>query len=247
MSDFWNILIAVATFGIILVSSNKIAGFIKYIKLPLITGLLIMGIITGPEVLSIIQLESLPKLDFVNHIALSFIAFAAGSELYFVELRSRMKSIKWMTFGQMIMTLVLGSLAVFIISGFSFFGLELDLNGRIALSLITGTIFIARSPVSAIAIINELRAKGPFTRMVLGVTVLIDFLVIVLFAVSFSIALSLTTGESFSAGMILVMLAELIASLLMGYILFLIIRLILFASINTHIKAVLILMMGWGI
>lgn len=247
MSDFWNILIAVTTFGIILVSSNKIAGFIKYIKLPLITGLLIMGIITGPEVLNIIKLESLPKLDFVNHIALSFIAFAAGSELYFVELRSRMKSIKWMTFGQMITTLILGSLAVFIISGFSFFGLELDLNGRIALSLITGTIFIARSPVSAIAIINELRAKGPFTRMILGVTVLIDFLVIVLFAISFSIAISLTTGESFSAEMILVMLAELTASLLMGYILFLMIRFILFTRINTSIKAVLILIMGWGI
>ncbi|MEA1898438.1 MAG: cation:proton antiporter [Bacteroidota bacterium] len=247
MSDFWNILIAVATFGIILVSSNKIAGFIKYIKLPLITGLLLMGIITGPEVLNIIKQDSLPKLDFVNHIALSFIAFAAGSELYFVELRSRMKSIRWMTFGQMITTLILGSLAVFIISGFSFFGLELDFNGRIALSIITGTIFIARSPVSAIAIINELRAKGPFTRMVLGVTVLIDFLVIVLFAISFSIAISLTTGESFSVGMIAIMLTELTASLLMGYILFLIIRLILYTRINTSIKAVLILAVGWGI
>lgn len=247
MSDFWSILIAVATFGIILISSNKIAGFIKYIKLPLITGLLLMGIISGPEILNLIKHESLPKLNFVNHIALAFIAFAAGSELYFVELRSRMKSIQWITFGIMITTLVLGGFAVFIISGLSFFGLELDFYGRIALSLITGTIFIARSPASAIAIISELRAKGPFTQMVLGVTVLIDFLVIVLFAISFSIAISLTTGESFSAGMIALMLAELAVSLLMGYILFLIIKLILLTRINTSIKAVLILAVGWGV
>ena len=50
------------------------------------------------------------------------------------------------------------------------------------------TIFVARSPASAIAVINEMRAKGSFVQMAMGVTVIKDFLVILLFAICFSVA-----------------------------------------------------------
>ena len=61
-----------------------------------------------------------------------------------------------------------------------------------------GVILIARSPSAAIAIINELRAKGPFTQTVLGVNVIMDGVVIILFAVNSAAADALLTGVSFS-------------------------------------------------
>ena len=46
-------------------------------------------------------------------------------------------------------------------------------------SLLAGTILAARSPSSAIAIINEMRARGPFVKGVLGVTLVKDVLIVV--------------------------------------------------------------------
>ena len=138
------------------------------------------------------------RLNFINEMALAFIAFAAGSELYLRELRSRFNSIKWNTIGQLTSTFVIGGLVVFFITDYIPFMKEMNLESRLSISALFGVIFIARSPASAIAIINELRAKGPFTQTAMGVIVLIDFIVIILFAVCLSFAKTLTTGEEFN-------------------------------------------------
>jgi Kef-type K+ transport system membrane component KefB len=46
---------------------------------------------------------------------------------------------------------------------------------------------VARSPSSAIAIISETKAKGDYTDTVLGVTVVMDVVIIMLFAVVISV------------------------------------------------------------
>ena len=48
-------------------------------------------------------------------------------------------------------------------------------------ALFCGVIAIARSPSSAIAVVSEARSDGPFTQTVLGVTMVTDVAVIVLF------------------------------------------------------------------
>ena len=247
MQAFLDIFIIIIVFGIILVSSSRISRFILYFKLPLITGLLLMGIIVGPEVLGMVSKESLNKLHFIDYIALPFIAFAAGSELNFIELRSRMKSIRWITASQLAVSFLLGSLGVFFLTGLAFFNLTQDFYGRIAISTLAGTIFVARSPASVIAVINELRAKGPFTRMVLGVTVLTDFLVVLLFAMVISITDSLLSGNSFSFKTILLIFSELIISFGISYLLYLFFKWILSFQFNTTFKAIIILGGGWSI
>ncbi|MEA3446093.1 MAG: cation:proton antiporter, partial [Bacteroidota bacterium] len=192
-----DIIFFVAAFVIIAVASNQIAKLFQKIKLPHITGLLIIGIIAGPFVLQLVEGAAIEKLSFVNETALAFIAFAAGSELYLLELRSRFKSIKWMTFGQLVVTFVLSSVAVFLLAPYIPFIAGMSVNGKIAVAILTATIFVARSPSSAIAIINEVRAKGPFTQTSIGVTVVTDVLVIILFTLCFSITNTLTTGQDF--------------------------------------------------
>ena len=89
-------------------------------------------------------------------LSLAFIAFAAGSELYLKELRSRFKSIKFVTIGLVISTFTLGSLTVFILADFIPFMQGLPVASRIAISILTGAILVARSPSSAIAVITYL-------------------------------------------------------------------------------------------
>ena len=71
-----------AAFALIAIAANRISKEFQKIGLPIITGILIIGIIAGPFVLQMFPKNAHVKLDFINDIALAFIAFAAGSELY---------------------------------------------------------------------------------------------------------------------------------------------------------------------
>jgi hypothetical protein len=67
-------------------------------------------------------------------------------------------------------------------------------------ALFSGTIAIARSPASAIAVIKELRADGTFTQTVLGVTMVSDVVVILLFSATTELARTLLEPGSDTAG-----------------------------------------------
>ena len=241
------LLILALGFVVITIASNRIAISFKRIKLPFITGFLISGIICGPYFLGLIPETSISRLNFINEMALAFIAFAAGSELYLRELRSRFNSIKWNTIGQLTSTFVVGGLVVFFMTDYVPFMSEMNLESRIAVSALFGIIFIARSPASAIAIINELRAKGPFTQTAMGVTVLIDFIVIILFAACLSFAKTLTTGEEFNLVSILFLILEILLSLVLGRLLGFVLKMVMSIRIKVDIKALLIILLGYSV
>ncbi len=236
----------VSGFLIIAVASDRIAAIFQKIKLPLITGLLVSGIITGPFVLNLIPEESKIQLNFINELSLAFIAFAAGSELYLRELRGRLNSIKWNAFWQLVATFGLGGIAVFALSDFIPFMSQMNFATKLSASLLIAAIFGARSPASAIAIIKELRAKGPFTQTILGVTVLKDFIVIVVFTICLSFAQSLITGNDINFISILIILLELIFSMILGLLLGKLLALILSLAIQAIGKTILLLLSGYS-
>ncbi len=241
------IIIFIVSFIFIALASKQIASAFVKIKLPQITGFLIAGIIAGPFFLDLIKKDALINLEFVNDTALAFIAFAAGAELYLKELRSRYKSISWMTFGQLIITFVLTTFIILLIADYIPFLQELTFNVKFSVAILLATIFVARSPASAIAIIKEMRAKGPFTQTVMGVTVLIDVLVIILFTITFSIAKTLIAGEEFSFILIVKLFIELIFSISFGLLFGKLINALMSTNIKIKIKMLLVLLIGYGI
>ncbi len=247
MENYLDIIIFIAGFTVIALASKQIGGFFVKVNLPLISGFLFTGIIAGPYILNLISVEATENLRFVDEISLAFIAFAAGSELYLKDLRSRFRSIRWVTFGLVISTFTLGSMAVLILADYIPFMREMSATYRFAVAILAGAILVARSPSSAIAIVNELRATGPFTKTVLGVTVIMDVVVIALFAVNSSIADALLTGMNFDLGFVILLLAELLMSLLAGYALGMVLQFILSRRINRGVKTALILLAGYGI
>ena len=246
MPDYQQIITLFVAFIIVAISSNQIAQYFKKIKLPLITGLLFVGVACGPFLLHLIPKESIHGLRFINDIALAFIAFAASAELYLKDMRRQINGIKWMTFGQLVVTFVLSGLAVFFLGDYIPFMKEMSTSSKVAVSLLMGVIFVARSPASAIAIINEVRAKGPFTRTTLGVTVLKDFLVIILFAVCFNVAGALVTGREFGFSFVLILLSELMLSLLLGLLVGKLLTFILSRHIHKYSKTLFILVTGYS-
>jgi len=241
------LIIILIGFLIISVSASQIAKTFQKIKLPLITGLIFTGIIAGPYIIGLIPVAAKKELNFINETALAFIAFAAGAELYLRELRSRLNSIKWNTFGQLVVTFVLGTIAIFLFSDFIPYMKEFNKVSRISIAMITAAIFVARSPASAIAVVNELRAKGPFVQTVMGVTVVKDFLVIVLFSICLSLSKVLISGDEFNYVEILILWLELSLSFGLGFFVYgILLKTILRFRVVRLIKAILILLTGYS-
>lgn len=231
----------------VVLASRQIGETFSRFQLPLISGFLLAGIFAGPFLLGLVSSNAVEQLRFVDEISLSFIAFAAGSELYVKELRSRLRSIGIVAVGNAIALPLGGSLAVYLLSDFIPFMDNLGGNGRIAVSLLAGAILMARSPSSAIAIINELRAKGPFTSTTLGVTLVTDVLVIVIFAINLEIADALLTGVGLNLGFVLLLIGELSVSLLLGYLTARLLQFILSWRVGSTIKSTAVLALGYGV
>jgi len=234
-------------FLIVAIASYQIARVLQKVKFPLITGLIITGIISGSSMLNFIERETLDDLGFLNDIALAIIAFSAGSELYLDDLRSRVKSIKWMVIGQFIITFVVSSGVIYLIANQIPFMATMSSAAKFGVSILFGTIFVARSPSSAIAVINEMRANGPFTKTVMGVTVVKDVLVIILFAICFSFAKTLIKGNTINFTFLLVLLFELLISFGLGYLTGKILLIPFALKAKPQLKSILILIIGYGI
>jgi Kef-type K+ transport system membrane component KefB len=71
---------------------------------------------------------------------------------------------------------------------------ELPFGTSLVVSLVVGVVVVAQSPAVVVAIRAETGADGPVARTVLGVVVLADLVVIVLFAIVSSIAQALLSG-----------------------------------------------------
>lgn len=246
MDTYLDTILFLAGFLIVTVAASKLSKSFPKVKLPIITGLLVIGIISGPFVLKLIPKEALSELGFINDISLSFIAFAAGAELYLSELKGKLKSIMWVTLGQMFFIFILSVLAIFYLADHILFMADFNSNIKLAIALLIGVIFVSRSPVSAIAIINEMRAKGPFTQTVIGVTVVKDLLVIILFTLCFATSNVLISSIDFSFKLILIMIGELLLSFILGWVLGKLMNFILSLSISMNLKAVVLLVFGYS-
>ena len=192
-----------------------------------------------------IKSDSVEKLNFINETSLAFIAFAAGAHLYVKELRSRYKSITWMTVGQLVVTFILSTILILLISDFIPFIKDIGFNLRFSVALLISTIFVASSPSSTIAVISEMRAKGPFTQTVMGVTVIKDVLVIVLFALTFSIAKTLLAGETFNTLFAVIIFSEIICSIFLGLVFGKLLAFLLSLKLNTTLKTIITLIIGY--
>ncbi len=234
-------------FAVVALSSRQIGHFLTRFRLPLITGFLFTGILAGPFLLNLITTDGLDHLHFVDDASLAFIAFAAGSELYVKELRDRFRSITWVTTGLVTATFTLGTLAVLLLANFIPFMQEFGLAGRLGIAMLAGAILVARSPSSAIAIINEVRAKGPFTQTALGVTVIMDVVVIVLFALIISVADGLLTNMTFDLSFLVLLAGELLISLILGYGVSVLLTGIMALHMEEWVKSGLILLLGYSV
>lgn len=245
--DYYNLFKLLIGFLIVAIASFHISKVFQKIKFPLVTGMLFTGIIAGTSMLNFLKLETLHNLSFLSDLSLAIIAFSAGSELYLDDLRSRIKSIKWMVICQLAFTFIISSVFIFYAANYIPFMASLTVASKIGFSILFATIFVARSPSSAIAVINEMRANGPFTKTVMGVTVVKDVIVIILFAICLSLAKTLIKGDAIGILFLVILALELLITIGFGVIFGRILQIPFALKSKPKTKSVLILAIGLSI
>ncbi len=234
-------------FAVLVLAAERIGKAASRFKLPLITGFLLAGVLIGPYVLKILSAEQVLQLRIVDELALAFIAFAAGAELHYREIRHQLHRIWWITLGIVTASYLLAVPTILWMADSAPFLDGMGSQARLAVGLVTGAILVSRSPSSLIALVAELRARGPFTRMLLGVTVALDVAVIMLFAVSTSVADVLLRDSEFRISLVFLVLGEILMAALVGVAVAGILQLVLQFGRRLQVQSVLVLATGVGV
>ena len=206
--------------GLALLVGHVSGWLFAAIGLPRVTGYLGAGLALGPQVSGVISVESAGELHFLSELAVAFIALAAGAELRLAELRDRLRVIASLTATVAIIVVPSVGLLVYVGRGLLPFTSGFDTAPAAAVALLIGAMAIARSPSSALAVIRETESRGPFTETSLGVTVALDVISIVIFAICLSVCEAvLTPGAGLDLAFVGSVTVQIVAGVLFGVVL----------------------------
>lgn len=153
----------------------------------------------------------------VSTVALAFIGFVAGSHLVWKVIKPRLRPIVAQVLGLSIAVPIIVGITIFVVTS------ELQTSVRLAAAILAGTVMLALSPPEAIAVISENRSTGPFTKLVLGATVVMDVVVVTAFSVTLLVAQGLvaegTSATEILASVVAVLVLALVGGLLVGLLL----------------------------
>lgn len=240
-------IVPLLSFVLLAMASKQVGKTFSNFGLPHITGFLLTGMLAGPFLLGMMQDGSTDQLRFIDEISIAVIAFITGSELYLKELQGRLRSIMLNAAGIVVAALLLIGLSVFVMAGFIPFAADFGIDQRVSMAILAATVLLALSPASTIAVMQEVRAKGPFSKTILSIAVMMDVVVIVLFAISTALAGSLLEGTNLDISFVFLLAADLLLAVVLGVAFGLLLRVLLGTNLNAMIKTGVILLMGWAL
>ncbi|MCC7381728.1 MAG: cation:proton antiporter [Deltaproteobacteria bacterium] len=232
--------------GLLMVGGEIGGRLVSYVGLPRLTGYLTVGVLAGPHVFGAFSTKSVKDLTLVNGLALALIALQAGAELTTEMIRRGFKSMVASTVVQAATQPILIGAAFVLLARQLPFTRELSLTQLIALGGVWGVIALSKSPAATLALIGETRSSGPLTEHVLSVVVLLDAVVLALFALALELARTALVPEAaFSVGELLQLGQDIFASIAAGTTFGLLIA--LYFRLISGDKLLFVLAAGYGI
>ena len=194
--------LATVLLGFILLVAYIAGAAVAGLKLPRVTGYVLVGIMVGPFALGILDGGMVESLRTIDELALGLIALTAGGELKLEELRTSLRSIVGISVGVLGVVVVGITALVLALKPVAPVLADESWGFALAVALLLAIWSANSSPDATIAVINESGARGELTETILGATIFKDVLVIVLFAVALSLAGPLASAEAFDPGLI---------------------------------------------
>jgi len=177
VSSMSDIMIDIA---IILLAGLIVGRLAEAVKIPAVTGYLVAGLIIGP-IFGLVSYDDLGKYHIISNIALGFIAFQVGNELWLGKLKKTGKKIVIITIIQAVATT---GLVIFLLLFVT----------EVSIALVLGAIAAATAPAPIMMIVKKYRTKGELTDTILPVVGLDDAVGVIMFGVLLSVSVSIVSN-----------------------------------------------------
>ncbi len=162
--------------GVAVVVGYVVGKLAAKLKLPEVVGYIVGGLLLGPSLTNLFTLELLERMDLVSDLALALVAFTIGTELM-VDLLKRLGR------GLFVVTLAESSITFLVVAA----GVYL-LGRDLPLALILGAVAAASAPAGTVVVLQEYKAKGTLTSLLLAIVGLDDGVGVMIYAFAISIA-----------------------------------------------------------
>lgn len=157
------------------------------VKLPRVTGYILVGMLFGPSVLGLIDSDFLYEIKIIKVLTLGFIGFNIGMELNKSIMKSNGVRILFITFFQALFTFALVFLAVYFVAK----------EHKMTYALILGSIATVTTPAPIVACMRSYHTHGSISEFVCPIVAIDDMIGIIIFslALPFSIYFAGHEGE----------------------------------------------------
>ena len=213
--------------AIALLAGLFLSRLAKVLSLPAVTAYLVAGLLLGPYVLG--QLSHLSAFSWLSHIfftdpervdslhiitevALGFIAFSIGSEFRWSSLKQTGRQATVVGIVQAVFTTLVVDIALI--------ALHFLLPDVLSLSsaILLGAIAAATAPATTMMVVQQYKAKGSLTSMLLPIVALDDAVGLIVFAVSYGVAGALGSGHLDLVSVLVNPILEIVGSLILGLV-----------------------------
>jgi Kef-type K+ transport system membrane component KefB len=143
--------------GLILLLALMAGHLVKVLRIPEVTGYILVGVALGPSTLGWLSQENLVALGVLSEVALGLILFSVGAVFEFSLFRRIGRQV-------FVVTVVESFAAAALVSGGC-----LVLNQPWPIALLLGAIAMATAPASTLMVIRECDSAGPLTDSLLGI------------------------------------------------------------------------------
>jgi Kef-type K+ transport system membrane component KefB len=204
-------------FGILLLTADTFGALAHDLRLPRLVGYLVAGLALGPSVAGIVPPGVLEDLGMMKRLAVGLIGLLAGAELRITDLQERHRTILLILLLQMgaVLLALLG--AALLVQQWLPFLHGLEAAPLFFVALLFAVTLTVNSPMVTLALLTETGARGPLAKTTLGVVLLADVSVILLFTGAFSLARGSLAGASEEGSQVLIgLLREMLGSILAG-------------------------------
>lgn len=156
--------------GILILAGFGGGWFARLLRLPTVTGNIFGGVVVGPACLGLIGTpEQLHGLQPLSTFAMSLVAVSIGGHLSYRRIHNSLRRIITISLFEVTCTLTAVVVAT------RLFGLDWITVGLL------GAIGVSTAPATTIALIREMRAKGPFVKTLITAVALNNIFCILLF------------------------------------------------------------------
>lgn len=191
---------ALLAFGFLILAAYTVGELATAVRVPRIVGYMVAGVVFGPHLLEVVSAQGVTRLAPVSDLAVALIAFLAGAELQWAEVRAR---------GIVLLKIMTAELGLAFVA---VTGMIVALHGAIpavrslpavevlVFAMLFASVAIVHSPAVTMALLSETGARGPVARTTLGVVLLADVAVVLLFSAVLALARTLTPPPGAEAG-----------------------------------------------